>query len=334
MTEKANTLAIIRFGRPDHVSGGIGPAHGVCYFGMNHEDAAGRGHEQPVGSAWTDLWGTVWHKEHDGVMGFPRRGPLEDLRAMDRYAWPDPDDERLVGHIYTMAAGCNPGTHFLAGGHRDTLWEKAYMLCGMENMMCNFLTEPAATRELLHRIMDFQLGIARHYLAAGVEVVNCGDDLGTQCAPLLSPAIVQEFLAPEYRRLFDLYRAHGIIINFHSCGHILPLLETFIALGIDVLNPVQASANDLAAVRRITQGRMALQGGLSSGLLVDGPPARIRAEVRRLLWLLGRDGGYFCAPDQGMPWPEAHYAAYQQALEEFGRYPLQPHVAINGRATE
>lgn len=322
MNEKQNTLEILHFGHPERVTGGVAPAWGTCYFGMNHEHVDGKGHEQPVGARWRDIWGTEWHKEHDGVMGFPRGNPLADLRELETYRWPDPNDERLVRQIYTLAEGCDRETHFLCGGHRDTLWEKAYMLCGMENMMCNFYSEPEATRELLHRIMDFQLGIARHYLAVGVAMVNCGDDLGTQCAPLLSPAIVRDFLAPEYRRLFTLYRQHGVLINFHSCGHIIPLLELFIDLGINVLNPVQATANDLAEVRRITQGRLTLQGGLSSGLLVSGPPERIRAEVRRLLRLLGRDGGYFCAPDQGMPWPPTHHAAYEEALAEYGRYPL------------
>jgi uroporphyrinogen decarboxylase len=321
LTPKQNAVEILRFGTPEWVAGGLGPQHRTAYFGVDHENAEGGGHDLPVGSAWRDIWGTVWHKEHDGVMGFPREHPLANLADLDAYHWPDPDT--LAEPVYTRAATWERDTAFLVGSHRDTLWERAYMLCGMENMLCNFFTEPEATRVLLHRIMDFQLGIARHYLAVGVEIAACGDDLGTQCAPLLSPALVQEFLVPEYRRLFTLYQAHGVIISFHSCGHITPLLETFIDLGINVLNPVQATANDLATVRRMTQGRMALEGGLSSGLLVDGPPARIRTEVRRLLTLLGSHGGYFCAPDQGMPWSEAHYTAYREALEAYGRYPLE-----------
>lgn len=257
---------------------------------MNHENTEGLGHEQPVGATWRDIWGTTWHKEHAGVMGFPRGNPLADLSEMATYAWPDANDERLVEQIYRQAEGWDKETCFLWGGYRDTLWERTYMLCGMENAMCAFYSEPEAMRELLHRIMDFQLGMAQHYLAVGVEMVGCSDDLGTQIGPLLSPAIVQEFLVPEYRRLFDLYKGHGVLINFHSCGHVMPFLEMFIALGIDVLNPVQATANDLPELRRVTQGRMALQGGLSSGLL-------------------GREGGYFCSPDQRMPWPEEHYSA-------------------------
>jgi len=323
MTDKQITLEILRFGQPARVLEGPGPQHHLRYFGVNHESTDGVDHDAPVGTRWQDIWGTVWHKEHAGVMGFPRGNPLTDLpRDLAAYRWPDPDNERLCGQIYANAAGWDRATTFLSGNHRDTLWERAYMLCGMENMMCNFLTEPEATRELLHRIMDFQLGIARHYLAVGVEMVGFSDDLGTQHGLLLSPEIIHAFLVPEYRRLISLYKAHNVMIDFHSCGHITPLLETFIALGIDCLNPIQATANDLAEVRRITQGRLTLHGGVSSALLMDGPVERIHAEVRRCLSLLGREGGYFCAPDQYLPFPEEHRQAFTDALTEFGSYPL------------
>jgi uroporphyrinogen decarboxylase len=222
-----------------------------------------------------------------------------------------------------MAEGWDARETFLHGQHRDTLWEKAYMLVGMENLMCYFHTEKAAVRELLHRIMDFQLGMTEHYLAVGVEMVGLGDDLGTQQGPLLPPEIVEEFFVPEYRRLFSLYRSRQVIIGFHSCGNIMRFLDMFMDLGVNVLNPVQASANDLDELRRRTQGRMALAGGVNSDVVYDGPPARIRELVARRLWQLGRDGGYFCQQDQGLPFPEEHLVALRSAVEEFGRYPLR-----------
>jgi uroporphyrinogen decarboxylase len=222
--------------------------------------------------------------------------------------------------IGQMKAEFPGGDLFLGGSHRDTLWEKAYMLVGMENLMMYFLSEPAFAREVLHRIMDFQLGIAWHYLQAGVEFVSLGDDLGTQCGPLLGPRIVREFLAPEYRRLIGLYKAHGVLIGFHSCGDIRSVLETFLELGIDLLNPVQATANDLEWVRAVTQRRLALQGAVSSATVMEGPVERIEAEVRWRIRQLGQAGGYFCAPDQGMPYPEEHLEAFQAAVERYGQY--------------
>lgn len=322
MTAKENALRIIRFEPAESITGGP-PCHSAKYLGCDHEGYNGGGHHLPVGSQWHDIWGTRWYREHEGVMGFPRGNPLADLpHAIGGYKWPDPDDERICSLIYKTAQGHKKDATFLAGRHRDTLWEKSYMLVGMEDLMCYFLTEPAAVKELLHRIMDFQLGIADHYIKIGVEMVFLGDDLGTQSGLLLSPQIINDFLVPEYRRLFDFYRSRGILINFHSCGHIAPVLETFIDLGVNILNPVQATANNLDTVRRITQGRMALQGGVSTGIIMSGPPEKIRREVAERIWQLGRNGGYFCAPDQGMPFPKAHLDAFNAALADFGKYPL------------
>ena len=321
MNDKLTALEIIRFGKPERVLTGF-PAHGISYFGVNHESPDdGIGHDRPLGSKWKDIWGTEWHKDHEGVMGFPRGNPLADLSTLKSYKWPDP--EKYCGQIYKNTEGWDRNEKFLVGSHRDTLWEKSYMICGMENMMCNFFAEPGAVREILHRIMNFQMSMAKHYVAAGVEMVSCSDDLGTQSAPLLSPEIVKEFLVPEYRRLFEFYKKHNVLINFHSCGHIEPLLEIFMELGINILNPIQATANNLEEVRRRTLGRMALMGGISSKLISEGTAEQIRTQVRKNILLLGKDGGYFCAADQGMPWPRENYDALVKAVEEFGRYPLK-----------
>lgn len=323
MTARENALRILRFDQPEHIVSDV-PAHIMGYYGCNHEGFAGGGHDVPVGTSWMDIWGTVWEKELTDVMGFPRGNPLDSPEKLRDYHWPDPNDERICAQIREQAAQHPGGDLFLAGSHRDTLWEKSYMLVGMENMMIYFQEEPEFAREVLHRIMDFQLGIAAHYLALGVELVFLGDDLGTQQGPLLSPRIVEEFLVPEYTRLFKRYKENGVLISFHSCGKIDWMLETFMRLGVDVLNPVQATANDLCLLREMTQGRMALFGGVSTSIIMDGPPERITAEVRRCMWELGRSGGYFCAPDQGMPFPEAHIRAFHDAVERYGKYPLLP----------
>jgi uroporphyrinogen decarboxylase len=321
MNPKQNALRIIRFDHPEYLMTAP-PVHGIAWRGCNHEGYEGGGHDCPVGTVWTDVWGTVWRKEQEGVMGFPVRHPIGDAAALARYRWPDPDDERICGRIDDDAKQADPEGTFLSGSHRETLWEKSYMLCGMETMMSAIFNDPPFAREVLHRVMDFQLGIARHYVDAGVELVGMGDDLGTQRGPLLGPRIVEAFLVPQYRRLFDFYKPRGVLIGFHSCGCIESVLDTFMDLGVDVLNPVQATANDLDLVRGKTQGKMALAGAVSSALIVEGPSERIQAAVRKRLWQLGREGGYFCGPDQGMPWPEAHIQALHDAVEKSGRYPL------------
>ena len=318
MTNKENALRILRFDKPERVATEA-PCHWMAYTGCNHETIdGGGGHDSPVGSHWTDIWGTGWFREQDGVMGFPRINPLADMADLKHYAWPNPDDERICAKIYAMKNRFASGDCFLAGSHRDTLWEKSYMLAGMENMMVWLHNEPNRAREILRGIMDFQLGIAKHYLACGIEWAGLGDDLGTQHSLLMGEDLLREFFFPEYKRLFDLYKRNGVVISFHSCGHVEPVLGMLMELGVDCLNPVQATANNLARVREMTRGKMALQGGVSTELIMKGPADEIKKATRDAIALLGRDGGYFCSPDQGMPFPPENIAAFHEAVEEYG----------------
>ena len=333
MTNRENALRILRFDNPERVMGGL-PCYTMAYHGVNHQaydDAytVSDGHDRPLGEVWYDIWNTGWVKEQEAYMGFPKYPPLDSPDKLRDYCWPDPNDPRIYEKIYQRAASFDKSSDcFLAGAHRDTLWEKAYMLVGMENMMTYFYTEPDFAKEILHNIMNFQLGIAKHYLKAGIEVASCGDDLGTQQSTLFSPQIMEEFLMPEYRRLFSLYKEHNVIINFHSCGHIEPVIHYFIDLGIDVLNPVQATANDLRNLRALAGRKLSFAGAISTAVLMEGPVEAIDKAVCDTIALLGYDtgeasghaGGYFCAPDQGMDFPEVYYDAYVAALEKYAKY--------------
>jgi len=204
------------------------------------------------------------------------------------------------------------------------MWERVHKLVGMENLMVYIYTEPDFVRQVLRRIMDFQIGIAERYLKHGVEMTFMGDDLGAQSSLLLSPATVDEFLLPEYRRIFDLYKSNGVLINFHSCGHVEPLLGMLMELGADIINPVQATANNLQSVREVTQGKMSLCGGISTHLLMISSIEEIVKMTKETLYMLGAKGGYICTPDQHMPFEKEKVDAFIQTVEEYGRYPISP----------
>ena len=307
MTDREVFFETVRFGKPDRMLFGV-PSYGLGYMGVNHQGFDDNdhddGHNKPVGAKWVDIWGTGWEKEYPDVMGFPKINPLAEMSALSTYNWPDPNDERICSKIYEDKARYTDMDLIINGSHRDTLWEKAYMLVGMENMMDYFYSEPDYARTVLHKIMDFQMGIAEHYIKNGVEMVGLGDDLGCQDRLLLSPYIINEFLAPEYKRLFDFYKDRDVLIGFHSCGHVEPILELFIELGVNILNPMQATANDFRRVISVTKGRMAILGGISTKIIMEGSDDDIRAVVKETIGILGAYGGYFCSADQGMPFTE------------------------------
>ena len=322
MTDLAVFQSMLAHERPERILADI-PAYGLSYRGVNHEDAQGVGHDRPAGESWQDMWQVTWHKDLDDVMGFPQRHPLEDLEDLDAFTFPDPDDPHIHGTILAQKQAYDErglsGSLVLSGSHRDTLWERSYMLVGMEDMMAYFYTEPELVHALLTRIMDFQLGMAKYYLQAGVQIVSLSDDMGTQHSLLLGEKIFDTFLMPQYDRLISMYRKHGVRVNFHSCGHVQPLLSRFIALGIDILNPIQARANDLDALRAATRGKLLLCGGVDSPTIADGTPAEIDALVKLRIEQLGRDGEYICTPDQHMPFTQENLDAWRLAVEKYGR---------------
>ncbi len=316
MTPRENLLRVLNRAQPAWVPSGL-PLYGLRYLGANHESWDGSGGDgSRAGARWTDVWGVGWRKELPDVMGLVEHPPLADLSRLDDHPFPDPRDPRLCEPIWADPLDFDRDQCFLSGGHRDTLFEQAYMLVGMERLMLAFYDHPAAVRELFRRITDFHLGLAEQYVERGVEWATLGDDLGSQRGLLFGRRILEEFFAPEYRRLLGFYKQHGVRISFHSCGKIEDALDLFLELGVDVLNPVQASANDLPLVRARTAGRMTLMGAVPSHVVLEGPPERIRAEVAEKIAQLWEGGGYICTPDQGLPFPQEHVRIFNEAVAQ------------------
>ena len=93
-------------------------------------------------------------------------------------------------------------------------------------------------------------------------------------------------------------KAHGILVNQHSCGKIEAIFGDIVGMGADMWNPCQP-CNDLAALKREYGERIAFFGGLDSQFVLDRPgttPDDIRREVRRRIDELASGGGYIAAP--------------------------------------
>lgn len=314
MTARERTLKTLAYEKTDFIPSGL-PLHGISYFGCDHQGTDGD-EWGAAGTEWTDVFGVRWKKEFDGMMGMPCGHPLAETGALKTYKFPDAGDPMITDKLYREAGSYVAGSDaFLCGSHRDTLWEKAYMLVGMENFMCCMHTEPEFAREVLRRIMDFQLSVAEHYVRAGVEFVSMSDDLGMQHTLLMDRAMIEDFFVPEYKRLFDFYKKKNVKISFHSCGKITDLIPVFIGLGVDVLNPVQASANDFVLLKKLCEKKIALHGGVSSAVIAGGTREEIFAGVKKSIGILGEKGGYFCAIDQGMPFPPGNLGYFHEAYD-------------------
>ena len=70
-------------------------------------------------------------------------------------------------------------------------------------------------------------------------------------------------------------------------------------IGVDALNPVQVTAKNMEPERLKAEfgERISFWGGINTQrILPHGTPDEVRAETRRIIDILGRDGGYILNP--------------------------------------
>ncbi len=269
---------------------------------------------------WVDLWGVRWEMGMANAVPFPKGNPLKSLDELDKFRIPSPDDLVLTDETRRRFEDAKASGRLVFGGLTYFLFERAWALMGMEEFLMAMITHPEEVKRLLRLIADFNIAVFQRYIDLGVDGIEFSEDLGSQKALLMSPAMFREFFLPEYRRCLEPVLAAGKIINFHSCGCIQDIVGDLAEIGVTILNPIQARANDLAKIKRDTFGKMALMGAIDSHLLMTGDRESIRAEVKRVIDILAPGGGYIIGPDQGMPYPEENLRALWEAAEEYGRY--------------
>ena len=250
---------------------------------------------------WTDEWGTRWAHAAGGVGASPVGYPLEDWSGLDDYLarrMPDPHAPGRLDGALTRLRLHGPA-QFFVGGTSVVLFERLHFLRGIEMTLEDFYSAPRETERLLDALSDYQVEMIRAWgRLPDVDVCFLGDDWGTETGLMVSPAMWRRFFAARYRRLCDVAHESGLLVLFHSCGNVFGIIGDLIDAGVDVIDPLQPEAMDLAAVAREYGGKVAFCGGISDQRLGAKTPVQVRDEVQRLIDTFGAPFGnaYILAP--------------------------------------
>jgi uroporphyrinogen decarboxylase len=208
----------------------------------------------------------------------------------------------------------------LMGRVGETLFERAWMLMGMEGLMVAFYESPERLKELFARIAAVRSQMVARHIAAGCEAVIFADDYGGQDGMLISPASWREFIKPHLAALYRQAKQAGMMVVQHSCGCNGPILGDLVEMGLDVWHPCQPTSNDLAAIKRQFAGRLTFYGAIDSYVLDRGTPDDVRAEVRLRIRQLAAGGGFIAAPSHGVPYRKENLDAMADEIAKVGRY--------------
>ncbi|MBN2301581.1 MAG: uroporphyrinogen-III decarboxylase-like protein, partial [Lentisphaerae bacterium] len=240
-----------------------------------------------------DVFGVVWDRSIDRDIGNVEK-PLLPEPDLTGYSFPDPEDQRFFADIPDkIKAHGDRFRVFLLG---FSLYERAWTLRGMENLMLDFIEHPAFVHELLRSIADYNIAQVKKALKFDIDAVHFGDDWGQQKGLQMGPVLWREFIYPELKRMYGVVRDAGKYVSIHSCGDVDELFDDLIGIGLNCFNPFQPEVMDVADLIRRYRGRLAFHGGLSTQrTLPYGTPDDVRRETRELL-AFGKDGGYILSP--------------------------------------
>ena len=133
-----------------------------------------------------------------------------------------------------------------------------------------------------------------------IQLITINADMGLQTGPMCRPSLLAEFTMPYIARFCDFVHRHSDCKVFlHCCGSVRPLIPLFVQAGVDALNPVQVSAENMAAadLKRDCGDQIVFWGGGcdTQNVLGKGSPAEVRANVRSLVRAFKPGGGFvFC----------------------------------------
>jgi uroporphyrinogen decarboxylase len=290
---------------------------------------------RPPHADYINSWGSGAREVRPGEW-FPMVCPMADattLPEIDDYPWPDMDDPTRVAHVAADAAALAADGRFAIMATPWLLFplERAFAMQGMDTFLMNMALYPDFAEALLWKIESLCKTLMGHFLEAlgnNVDMIKIGDDLGTQESLLMSPAMYRSFLKPVHADYIEFIKQRTkAAVFFHTDGDVFPLIDDFVEMGVDVLNPIQTSAgkmSNLSLLKERWGHQLTFCGGIDTHrILPTGTPEEVRAEVRRVIDILGPDGGYMVSSVHTVmdDVPPENILAMVDAVEEFGRYP-------------
>lgn len=264
------------------------------------------------------------------LIDFPLAGATS-LSDLEEYNWGGHSDEQLA-ILRSQAVQLSEQTDkAIMGRFSGSVYERGQKLRGFERFMLDLAEGGPFVEAFLEKLTEAHLRDLERYLAAvgeHIHLIQMSDDLGTQRAPQISPAMYRRWIKPYHSRIYGFVRQRypHVYVFLHCCGAIYPLLPDLIEAGVQVLNPVQTAAAgmDPARLKRAYGAQLTFWGGgaETQTTVPNGTPEEISAQVQERLRIFAPGGGFVFAPVHNLQAdvPPRNIVAVFDAARRYGSY--------------
>lgn len=204
-----------------------------------------------------DEWGIEWCKT--GKYYDVKTPTFEEpeLHLLENFHWPSDLGSGEIDRWESKAKKLYKNTDkaVVANAIGLGIFEQATWMRGIEEFYKDMYVNPEFASLLLENVLETQVSIFDRYVEAVGEYVDAFwvlDDLGHQEGLLVAPEKYRDLIKPRQERLYSFIKQRtDAKLILHSDGAIRPLIEDFIEIGVDALNPVQFSATGMDVERLI-----------------------------------------------------------------------------------
>ena len=247
-----------------------------------------------------DEWGVTRFMPTGGYYYDLYDYPLKNksLSEIKRYKWPINNNIGNINNLRMRVEEFKKNRLAIFTNFQGIL-ERAWELRGIDNILFDLIKNKEIAEYIFDKVLEiFKLKYS-HFLNEFGEyltVILMSDDLGTQNSLIFSPKLYKELLKPRHYELIDFIKSKTKAkIGLHSDGAIVPLINDFIEIGIDILNPIQVSVKCLSNTRKLKEiygDKLCFWGGIDTQYILPfGNIYEVKREVRKRVSDLSKKGG-------------------------------------------
>src|SRR6266498_4510557 len=242
-----------------------------CWPGLLPNSPVTRGEDEDT---FYDSYGQVWKRAFPYY--YTGEGILKNASSIDgieaRVRWPDLSDPRWTQGVAERAQLLREQTDYfvvmrMIASHGP--FQTACDLRGTETFLMDMASNPEFAHALLDKVTGVMADLLKLAMQAGGKYFDMvelpGDDYAGNINLLFSPMMFRKFIKPCLERLIKVIKEYNpnAKVMLHSDGAITKLLPDIIALGVDVIHPLEPlQAIDIPAIKEQFGEQITFLGGI------------------------------------------------------------------------